>query len=137
MAHGRGWRSYFYCAVLVEAVSIAAAIYFADRLGWEDAFISLGLLQLASLYGFVYARKIAAAAFWQGVFVLAVGYEAWSAYDAISSLDSEPLALVVAAFALTYAVQLPLWYANFMYGFRAKALWRAAPAPNGHGLPLG
>jgi hypothetical protein len=93
-------------------------------LWWEWAYIPLSLLQAVALFGFVYFRPIVSASFWKAVFVVAATYEIWNGYDMVTNWV--PLATpLVATFVLVlvYSVQIPLWYGNFLYGFRCVELW--------------
>lgn len=91
---------------------------------WEWGFIPLYILQVVSLFGFVYSRRITSAKIWQALFVVTAAYEIWNAY--YMGMTWAPLvtpAGVAFAFMSGYLLQIPLWYGNFLYGFRCKELW--------------
>jgi len=128
MMRGKWWKYYFYFAVVITVYAISAPFWSDDKLrnAWWWAYIPLYALQAVSLFGFVYMRPIGGATLWKTLFILTIVYEIWSAYDMTTSV--EPLASPVAAavvLTLVYFVQLPLWYGNFLYGFRCKDLWNA------------
>ena len=129
MARGRWWKLYFYCAVVLTVCSVSVLIWGNDEihnLWWDWAYVPLYVFQAISLFGFVYMRPIAGATLWKTLFVISVAYEIWNAYDMATSWVpmTTPIAAAV-VIALVYFVQIPLWYGNFLYGFRCKELWNA------------
>jgi hypothetical protein len=92
---------------------------------WKEwLYVPLYVLQAVSLFGFVYSRRIAAQVTWKTVFVASVAYEILNAYEMATdwglSASSVDISFVL---AIAYLIQIPLWYGNFLYGFRCKELW--------------
>lgn len=129
MVRARWWRFYFYFALVLTAASITVGFWGNDEIHnqwWEWGYIPLYLLQAVALFGFVYWRPIGSVSFWKALFLITVAYEIWNAYDMLTSWV--PLATPVVAstvLLLVYFVQIPLWYGNFLYGFRCTGLWNA------------
>jgi hypothetical protein len=125
------WKAYFFFAVVITAIGIAASFVFADEMemSWpEYLFFVLYVVQIVGLFGFVFGRRIAKPMIWQWVFVATVAYELWNGYQ--TATDTELAAsfsfFLAGLFIAIYLTQMPMWFGLFHYGFRCKELWRRA-----------
>lgn len=95
---------------------------------WDWVFIPLYIVQLAGLFGFVYSQRLAAPRLWQAVFVLSVAYGLWDLFTMTTEteLAEQGEGFLFSMVAGLLLLQLPLFAALFLYGFRCKELWRGA-----------
>ncbi len=126
------WKAYFFFAVIITAIGIAASFVFADEMAmiWpEYFFFVLYVIQIVGLFGFVYRRRIANPIIWQWVFLATVAYELWNVYQTATDTDpASSLPVLFAAIAIAaYLTQAPMWFGLFHYGFRCRELWQRAP----------
>ncbi len=129
MAQGRWWKFYFFFTVFMTVCSFAAAFWGKDEISmpwWEWISFPIYVLQAVALFGIVFSRRIATSAVWKILFVVTVGYELWDVYDmATHWAPSASSTAITVVLAMTYLMQIPLWYGNFLYGFRCQKLWNA------------
>jgi hypothetical protein len=130
------WKLYLILMVALTVGGLGLSFYYwhessnIDRVA-EALAVPMYIVQLAGLFGFVYALRIGSELLWKWVFAAAVLEQVWAGYEmtmtmADSAGDDSLLVLGVIV-AATGVVVLPMLVALYIYGFRSPAIWRTQP----------
>ena len=126
------WKAYFVVVVMLTALGGVLPLFVepASEMLWAEwLYLPFYAIQLVGLYCFIYDRRLGRQAGWQVLFVVGLAYEAWAIMELLTmselrAIDQGMFAASSAAIAL--AIQGPLLFGLFKYGFRSPSIWHGA-----------
>ena len=130
----RWWKAYFLLALTLTVGGFAYPLLVDvdwDMHWWEWLFFPLYALQVCALYGFSFWLKLGTPRGWKLLFVASLAYEIWCLVDLttnpeLRSVTDAETWFLASTIGMTLVVQLPMFIALFLYGFRSKGLWYGA-----------
>ena len=132
------WKFYFYLAIILIIIEFSLRVVVSYFIAGEPYFspknqldLTVKVICLIGLYGFVFKRKIISQVFWIIIFIAIIPYDVWCIYSEImleemlnkNCLSTSSVLDFLGEFTFFFLLSLPFYIALFLYGFKSKDIW--------------
>jgi hypothetical protein len=120
------WKIYFWIVAVLLIPSFVIAIVVGNKFSVLLAVdISLGLIAIAGMYGYVYQKRILKQKFWKRYFPFMIVWELLYGivYNTFINYPGSINLRYIAGMAFAYLLVVPMFFSLYRYSYCLKVFW--------------